>query len=277
SRYSPRSKVQRLPIEPVSQASAEQRMGRCGRIGPGVCVRLYGEEDFAQRPAYTDPEILRTNLASVILQMKAFGLGDVESFPFIDPPDLRQVRDGYQTLLEIGALDEHRRLTQTGRILARMPIDPKLSRMVMAAERENCLEEMIVIAAALSIQDPRERPLEKQKQADEAHSIWRAGGSDFLTLLNLWSWFRTTQRERSRTKLRQACSEHFVNYLRMLEWQDVQRQLREVVAGLGWRLNREPATAEQVHRAVIPGLLANVGRKGDGNEYEGVRGRRFYL
>ena len=277
SRYSPRSKVQRLPIEPVSQASAEQRMGRCGRIGPGVCVRLYGEQDFAQRPAYTDPEILRTNLASVILQMKAFGLGDVESFPFIDPPDLRQVRDGYQTLLEIGALDEHRRLTQTGRILARMPIDPKLSRMVMAAERENCLEEMIVIAAALSIQDPRERPMEKQKQADEAHSIWRAGGSDFLTLLNLWTWFRTAQRERSRTKLRQLCAGHFLNYLRMLEWQDVQRQLREVVAGLGWKLNREPATAEQVHRAVIPGLLANVGRKGEGNEYEGLRGRKFYL
>ena len=277
SRYSPRSKVQRLPIEPVSQASAQQRAGRCGRIAPGVAVRLYSEEDFNGRPAFTDPEILRTNLASVILQMKAFGLGDVESFPFIDPPDLRQVRDGYQTLLEIGALTEHRQLTHTGRVLARMPIDPKLGRMVMAAERENCLEEMIIIASALSIQDPRERPMEKQKEADAAHAIWRAGGSDFLTLLNLWTWFKQVQRERSRTKLRQACGKHFLNYLRMLEWQDVQRQLREVTAGLGWKLNREPATAEQVHRAVIPGLLANVGRKGEGNEYEGVRGRKFFL
>ena len=277
SRYSPRSKVQRLPIEPISQASAEQRMGRCGRIGPGVCIRLYSERDFAERTQYTDPEILRTNLASVILQMKAFGLGDVESFGFIDPPDLRQVRDGYQTLLEIGALDQHRRLTETGRVLARMPIDPKLGRMVMAANRENCLEEMIIIAAGLSIQDPRERPMEKQKEADTAHATWRAGGSDFLTLLNLWAWFRKIQSERSRTKLRKACSEHFLNYLRMLEWQDVQRQLREICATLGWRLNREPATGEQVHRAVLPGLLGNVGRKGEGNEYEGVRGRRFWL
>ena len=277
SRYSPKSKVQRLPIEDISKASADQRKGRCGRVAPGVCVRLYAEDDFEQRPAYTDPEILRTNLASVILQMKAFGLGDVEAFPFIDPPDLRQVRDGYQTLIEIGALNEHRQLTETGRLLARMPIDPKLSRMVLAAEKENCLEEMIVIASALSIQDPRERPMDKQKEADEAHVIWKAGGSDFLTLLNLWSWYRKTARERSRSKLRQACGTHFLSYLRMLEWQDVQRQLREVVAGFGWRLNGEPANGEQVHRAVLPGLLANVGHKGDANEYEGVRGRKFFL
>ena len=164
--------MQRLPIEDISKASADQRKGRCGRVAPGVCVRLYAEDDFEQRPAYTDPEILRTNLASVILQMKAFGLGDVEAFPFIDPPDLRQVRDGYQTLIEIGALNEHRQLTETGRMLARMPIDPKLSRMVLAAEKENCLEEMIVIASALSIQDPRERPMDKAKEADEAHSAF---------------------------------------------------------------------------------------------------------
>ena len=277
SRYSPRSKVQRLPIEAVSRASAEQRKGRCGRVAPGVCVRLYSEEDYESRPQFTDPEILRTNLASVILQMKAFGLGDVESFPFIDPPDLRQVRDGYQTLIEIGALNEHRQLTETGRLLARMPIDPKLSRMVLAAEKENCLEEMIVIASALSIQDPRERPMDKQKEADEAHAIWKAGGSDVLTLLNLWSWFRQVQRERSRSKLRAACGSHFLSYLRMLEWGDVQRQLREVVAGFGWKLSSEPANGEQVHRAVLPGLLANVGKKGDANEYEGVRGRKFFL
>ena len=277
SRYSPKSKVQRLPIEAVSKASAEQRKGRCGRVAPGVCIRLYGESDFEQRPAFTDPEILRTNLASVILQMKAFALGDVESFPFIDPPDLRQVRDGYQTLIEIGALNEHRQLTETGRMLARMPIDPKLSRMILAAEKENCLEEMIVIASALSIQDPRERPMDKAKEADEAHAIWKAGGSDVLTLLNLWTWYRKTAREKSRSKLRQACGTHFLSYLRMLEWQDVQRQLREVVASFGWRLNSEPANGEQVHRAVLPGLLANVGHKGDANEYDGVRGRKFFL
>lgn len=277
SRYSPRSKVQRLPIEPVSQASAEQRKGRCGRVAPGVCIRLYSERDFEQRPIYTDPEIQRTNLAAVILQMSAFELGAVETFPFIDPPDLRQVRDGYLTLQEIGALDEHKRLTSVGRILARMPVDPKLSRMVMAAEKENCLEEMVIIAAALSIQDPRERPMDKAKEADEAHAIWRAGGSDFLTLLNVWRWFKTIQRERSRSKLRQACREHFINYMRMLEWGDVQRQLREAVASLGCKLNREPAQGDQVHRAVLPGLLSNVGRKGEGNEYDGVRGRKFFV
>ena len=173
SRYSPRSKVQRLPIEPVSRASADQRKGRCGRVAPGVCVRLFGESDFEQRPEFTDPEIQRTNLAAVILQMQAFGLGAVETFPFIDPPDLRQVRDGYQTLQEIGAIDEHRRLTEIGRVLARLPIDPKLGRMVLAAEREDCLDEMIVIAAGLSIQDPRERPTDKRGEADEAHAIWK--------------------------------------------------------------------------------------------------------
>jgi ATP-dependent helicase HrpA len=295
SRYSTRSKVQRLPIEPVSRASANQRAGRCGRVAPGVCVRLYDEADYDARPEFTDPEIQRTNLAAVILQMAAFGLGAVESFPFIDPPDLRQVRDGYQTLQEIGAIDEHKRLTEIGRVLARLPIDPKLGRMVMAAEQEDCLEEMIIIAAGLSIQDPRERPVEKQKQADEAHAIWKAGGSDFLTLVNLWRWYHTARRERSRNKLRQLCREHYVNYLRMMEWGDLQRQLRESVAGLAstattrqqhapsspssrrWQLNRQPASGEQVHRAVLPGLLGNVGRKGDANEYAGVRGRKFFL
>ena len=232
SRYSPRSKVQRLPIEPVSQASADQRKGRCGRLGPGLCVRLYGETDFEQRPAFTDPEIQRTNLAAVILQMEAFGLGAVESFPFIDPPDPRQVRDGYQTLQEIGALDEHKRLTDVGRVLSRMPIDPKLARMVLAAADEDCLDEMVIIATGLSIQDPRERPMEKAKEADEAHLIWKAGGSDFLTLVNLWRWYAKERRERSRNKLRQECKSRYLNYLRMMEWGDVQRQLRESVANL---------------------------------------------
>ena len=261
SRYSPRSKVQRLPIEPVSQASADQRKGRCGRLGPGVCVRLYAESDFEQRPEFTDPEIQRTNLAAVILQMEAFGLGAVESFPFIDPPDPRQVRDGYQTLQEIGALDEHKRLTDVGRVLSRMPIDPKLARMVLAAAAEDCLDEMVIIAAGLSIQDPRERPMEKAKEADEAHLIWKAGGSDFLTLVNLWRWYARERRERSRNKLRQECKSRYLNYLRMMEWGDVQRQLREAVAGLAssaaTRHDREGVRSPQA----MPGTATRHDRK----------------
>ncbi len=294
SRYSARSKVQRLPIEAISQASSDQRKGRCGRLGDGVCIRLFDEPDFASRPEFTDPEITRTNLAAVILQMSAFGLGAVEQFPFIDPPDPRQVRDGYQTLQEIGGLDEHRRLTTVGRQLARLPVDPKFGRMILAAAEEDCLDEMIIIAAGLSVQDPRERPMDKRKEADDAHADWKAGGSDLLTLVNLWRWYVKERRELSRNKLKQVCKARYVNYLRMMEWGDVQRQLREAVAGLGssgqsrsrqeagptpgnWKLNRDPASAEQVHRAVLPGLLGNVGHKGEANEYDGVRGRKFFV
>ncbi len=297
SRYSARSKVQRLPIEAISRASADQRKGRCGRVAPGVCVRLYDEPEFEQRPEFTDPEIQRTNLAAVILQMSAFGLGAVESFPFIDPPDPRQVRDGYQTLQEIGGLDEHRRLTDVGRLLARMPVDPKLARMILAAAEEDCLDEMIIIAAGLSIQDPRERPMEKAKEADTAHAEWKAGGSDLLTLVNLWRWYVKERRELSRNKLKQTCKSRYLNYLRMMEWGDVQRQLREAVASVAsqnrpaakatsdgrdsgsgaFKLNRQPASADQVHRAILPGLLGNVGHKGDANEYDGVRGRKFFI
>ena len=207
SRYSTRNRLQRLPIEPVSQASADQRKGRCGRVSEGVCVRLYSEEDFEKRPRYTDPEILRTNLASVILQMKAFKLGDVEDFPFLDPPDYRQVRDGYQTLFEINAIDANNDLTDAGRILARLPVDPRLGRMLMAAKDENCLEELLALAAALSLQDPRERPMDKRHEADDAHAQFREAGSDFLALLNLWRFWRDTLRQLSQSQARKRCKQ----------------------------------------------------------------------
>ena len=277
SRYSTRNRLQRLPIEPVSQASADQRKGRCGRVSEGVCIRLYSEEDFEKRPRYTDPEILRTNLASVILQMKAFKLGDVEDFPFLDPPDYRQVRDGYQTLFEINAIDANNDLTDAGRILARLPIDPRLGRMLMAAKDENCLEELLALAAALSIQDPRERPMDKRHEADEAHAQFRESGSDFLALLNLWRFWRDTLRQLSQSQARKRCKQLYLSYTRMREWADIHRQLIEYVATFDWRLNREPATYDAVHRALLTGLLANVGRKIDQVEYQGVRGRRFYI
>ena len=277
SRYSTRNRLQRLPIEPVSQASADQRKGRCGRVSEGVCIRLYSEEDFEKRPRYTDPEILRTNLASVILQMKAFKLGDVEDFPFLDPPDYRQVRDGYQTLFEINAIDANNDLTDAGRILARLPVDPRLGRMLMAAKEENCLEELLALAAALSIQDPRERPMDKRHEADDAHAQFREAGSDFLALLNLWRFWRDTLRQLSQSQARKRCKQLYLSYTRMREWADIHRQLIEYVAGFDWRLNREPAAYDAVHRALLTGLLANVGRKIDQVEYQGVRGRRFFI
>jgi ATP-dependent helicase HrpA len=220
SRYAPRSKVQRLPIEPISQASANQRAGRCGRVGPGVCVRLYAEEDFVSRPAFTEPEILRTNLAAVILQMKALRLGAVEEFPFLEKPHARLIADGYQTLLELGAVDKEQRLTALGADLARLPLDPRIARMILAGQAEGVQEEVLVIAAALSVQDPRERPLEKQQAAD----------ADFLSCLKLWNWWRRAQKEMGSGKLRRACAERFLSYVRMREWADVHRQLEETLA-----------------------------------------------
>ncbi len=230
SRYAPRSKVQRLPIEPISQASANQRAGRCGRVGPGVCVRLYAEEDFLSRPAFTEPEILRTNLAAVILQMKALRLGAVEDFPFLEKPNGRLIADGYQTLLELGAVDKEQRLTALGADLARLPLDPRIARMILAGQAEGVQEEVLVIAAALSVQDPRERPLEKKAAADAAHEAFRDEDSDFLAHLKLWSWWRQAQKEMGSGKLRRACAERFLSYVRMREWADVHRQLEEVMA-----------------------------------------------
>jgi len=275
SRYSPRNKVQRLPIEPISQASANQRKGRCGRIGPGVCVRLYSEEDFENRPAFTEPEILRTNLANVILQMKAQRLGEIQSFPFVEPPDYRQVKDGYQTLHELGAVDESNQLTQTGSDIAKLPVDPRIARMVLEATHEHCLTEVLIIAAALSVQDPRERPLDQQQAADEAHRQWKDEKSDFLSLVTLWRFFHEQSDKLSHSKLRKACKQNFLSYVRMREWRDVYQQLHAQASDFGLRFNERPARYDEVHRALLSGLLANVGTKSDTHEYEGPRGIKF--
>ncbi len=230
SRYSPKTKVQRLPIEKVSQASAEQRKGRCGRVAPGVCVRLYSEADFAERPAFTEPEIRRTNLAAVILQMTALRLGDVVDFPFLDPPDVRQIRDGYTTLVELGAVTNEHALTDTGRKMARIPADPRISRMVLQALEEDVLDEVLVIAAGLSVQDPRDRPQEMAQAADQAHAVFRDNSSDFMTYLKMWEVFAERSRALGSSKLRKWCRDHFLSYSRMREWQEVHRQLRAVAA-----------------------------------------------
>ncbi|MBF9128811.1 ATP-dependent RNA helicase HrpA, partial [Plantactinospora sp. S1510] len=241
SRYSHRLKVQRLPIEPVSQASANQRKGRCGRTSDGICVRLYDEPDFLGRPEFTDPEILRTNLASVILQMTAIGLGDIAAFPFIDPPDRRNVADGVALLQELGALEATtgnesvRRLTPLGRQLAQLPVDPRLARMVLEGERNGCATEVMVIAAALSIQDPRERPADKQAQADQAHARFTDKESDFAALLNLWRYLKDQQKELSSSAFRRMCKAEYLNYLRVREWQDINSQLRQVLRGMAAR------------------------------------------
>ena len=233
SRYSPRSQVQRLPVERVSRASAEQRKGRCGRVSEGVCVRLYSEDDFNSRPEFTEPEILRTNLAAVILQMMSLRLGAVQDFPFLEPPDYRQVRDGYQTLHELGAIDENNQITPMGHDLSRLPTDPRIARMVLAARDEDCLDEVLIIAAALSVQDPRERPLDRQDVADAAHAKFKDERSDFLGFVKLWNSFHEQAEHLSGSKLRKWCKEHFLSYVRMREWKDVHQQLHQVVSEMG--------------------------------------------
>ncbi|GAA3345919.1 ATP-dependent RNA helicase HrpA [Amorphoplanes nipponensis] len=279
SRYSSRLKVQRLPIEAVSQASANQRKGRCGRTSDGICIRLYSEEDFEGRPAFTEPEILRTNLASVILQMTALGLGDLAAFPFIDPPDKRNVTDGVKLLEELGAL-AGRKLTPLGRQLAQLPVDPRLARMVIEADKQDCLAEVMVITAALSIQDPRERPADKQQQADEKHARFADKESDFFSYLNLWNYLREQQRELSGNQFRRLCRAEFLNYLRVREWQDIYSQLRQVARTLGLTLHErdELAGAQAVHTAMLAGLLSHIGLKDtDKREYLGARGAKFAI
>ncbi|MBO0829708.1 MAG: ATP-dependent RNA helicase HrpA, partial [Streptosporangiales bacterium] len=285
SRYSNRTKVQRLPIEPVSQASANQRKGRCGRVADGICIRLYSEEDFDSRPGFTDPEILRTSLASVILQMNAAGLGDLAAFPFIDPPDKRAVTAGVQLLEELGALaaagkGSGHRLTRLGRTLARLPVDPRLARMVVEADRNGCVREVLVIAAALAIQDPRERPTDRAQAADQSHRRFADESSDFLSLLNLWNYLRERQRELSSNQFRRMCRNEFLNYLRVREWQDVEGQLRQIAKGLGVKAARGSAEidARRVHESLLAGLLSHVGfRDSEKHEYLGARGTRFAL
>ena len=278
SRYSARSKLQRLPIEKVSQASAQQRSGRCGRIGPGICIRLYSLEDFDRRAPYTEPEILRTNLAAVILQMKALGLGEIARFPFIEPPDDRAVRDGTKTLQDINALDGQGRLTEIGRRLSKFPLDPRLGRMLLAAADEHCLAEVSVIVAALSVQDPRERPADQAGVADQRHARFRDEQSDFLAFLKLWNDHEKQKKHLSNSKLRAYCRENFLSYIRMREWQDIQHQIMQVVKGeLGFRVNEVPAEYGEIHRALLTGLLANVGFKQEQNEYMGARGLKFQI
>jgi ATP-dependent helicase HrpA len=309
SRYSHRTKVQRLPIEPVSQASANQRAGRCGRVGPGVCVRLYTEEDFLNRPRFTEPEILRTNLASVILQMSALGLGEPEAFPFMEPPDSRFISDGYRVLQELGAVDELRDITAIGRKLARLPVDPRIGRMLLAAEREGCVPEMLTIASALAVQDPRERPMDAQQKADQAHARFLDERSDFIAFLKLWDYYREQARHLSQNKLRKQCKEEFLSYVRLREWHEIHGQLAGLAEEMGFHHTktdhrsekpspREPLPEgaekeapeydyDRIHRAVLTGFLSQVAlkeepaegekRRRDANEYVGARNLKLHL
>ncbi|MCA4018307.1 ATP-dependent RNA helicase HrpA [Vibrio vulnificus] len=283
SRYSYRTKVQRLPIEPVSQASANQRKGRCGRVQEGICIRLYSEDDFNSRPEFTDPEILRTNLASVILQMTALGLGDIEAFPFVEAPDKRNILDGVRLLEELGAInsnakDPKKRLTAVGKQLARLPIDPRLARMVLEAPRFGCLKEVMIIAAALSIQDPRERPSDKQQSADDKHRRFYHEDSDFLTFVNVWNHIQKQQKALSGNQFRRQCKDDYLNYLRVREWQDVYFQIHQSMREMEFKLNSEPGSYDAVHSAILTGLLSHIGMKDqEKNEYHGARNARFHI
>jgi len=286
SRYSTRLKVQRLPIEPISQASANQRKGRCGRTSDGICIRLYTEDDFDARPEFTDPEILRTNLASVILQMTALDLphdnpGDIGAFPFLDPPDRRQISDGVALLHELGAFDPaepdpRKRLTTAGRTLSQLPVDPRLARMILEADRNGCLDEVLVIAAALAIQDPRERPAEHQQAADCLHRRFADPTSDFLALLNLWRYLGEQQRELSSSRFRKLCHREFLHHLRVREWQDLHGQLRQAARGAGMDRSSTPDDHQRIHTSLLAGLLSHIGlQTGDKNDYQGARGAQF--
>ncbi|MEV6714537.1 ATP-dependent RNA helicase HrpA [Lentzea sp. NPDC051208] len=262
SRYSHRLKVQRLPIEPISQASANQRKGRCGRVSEGICIRLYSEEDFEARPEFTDAEILRTNLASVILQMTNIGLGDIARFPFIDPPDSRNINDGIGLLQELGAINAaEKKLTPTGRKLAALPVDPRLGRMVLEADTTGCLKEVMIIAAALSIQDPRERPADQQEAATQQHARFVDSESDFTTFLNLWQYLKEQQKELSGNQFRKRCKAEFLNYLRVREWQDIYLQLRQAAKQIGMHVNDQPGDPRNIHIALLSGLLSHIGVK----------------
>jgi ATP-dependent helicase HrpA len=280
SRYSYRTKVQRLPIEPISQASANQRQGRCGRVEAGVCLRLYSEADFLQRPEYTDPEIRRTNLASVVLQMLTLGLGDVERFPFIDPPDARLVRDGYKLLEELGAVSHGGKLTGTGKRMARLPVDPRLARMVLAAQEQHCLPEILVIASALAIQDPRERPAEKQQPSDQMHARFRHPRSDFMAWLNLWRYYEEQRQALSQNQLRKLCQREYLSYLRMREWRDIHTQLSIACRQQGMRPHAELPGEENyrgIHISLLSGLLGNIAQLHEGREYLGSRNRKLFI
>ena len=281
SRYSYRTKVQRLPIEPISQASANQRKGRCGRTSDGICIRLYDEKDFLSRPEFTDPEILRTNLASVILQMTSLGLGNIAAFPFVEAPDSRYIRDGIRLLEELGAIyiKHHQyHLTETGKILAQLPIDPRLARMLVEARRLGCTKEIMIITAALSIQDPRERPFDKQQASDEKHRRFADKESDFLSLINLWNYIKEQQELLSGNQFRRLCQKEFLNYLRIREWQDIYTQIRQTIKQLAFPINSKAADYISLHTSLLSGLLSHIGMKEiEKREYIGARNIKFAI
>jgi ATP-dependent RNA helicase HrpA len=277
SRYSYRTKIQRLPIEAISQASANQRKGRCGRVSEGVCIRLYDQDDFEQRPEFTDPEIQRTNLASVILQMLSMRIGEVERFPFVDPPDRRMIGDGFKLLEELGAVDDQRRLTSIGRALGRFPIDPRLSRQLIAAQKLGSLREVLIIVSALSIQDPRERPAEKRQASDEKHRRFWEKESDFLTWVNLWEYYEQQRQALSQSQLRKLCQREYLAFMRMREWRDIHRQLRITCKELGFKENDQSADFESVHRALLAGLLSHTANLNEEREYLGARNRKLRI
>ncbi|HTN34467.1 MAG TPA: ATP-dependent RNA helicase HrpA [Marinobacter sp.] len=277
SRYSVRSKIQRLPIEPVSQASANQRAGRCGRVAPGICFRLYDEADFINRPEYTDPEILRTNLASVILQMATSGLGEIRHFPFLEAPDRRQINDGYKLLEELGAVDGKRRVTRLGRTMARLPLDPRLARMLVTSADHGSLTETLIIIAGLSVQDPRERPQDKQQAADQAHAPFNDKESDFVTLLNIWNFYEEQRQELSQNQMKKVCQKHFLSWMRMREWRDTHRQLRLICKEQKLNSNQDAANYEALHKAILAGLLGQVAVKVENKEYLATRNRKVLI
>ena len=279
NRYSIRQKVEQLHIEKISRAAANQRMGRCGRVMSGVCIRLYDEEDFLQRAEYTDPEIFRVSLATVILRMSALELGEVDEFPFIEPPTPRMIADGYQLLAELNAINEARQLTPLGHELAKLPLDPKIARLLLAGRQYHCLTEILVIASALSVQDPRERPLDRQEAADAAHKRFADERSDFLAYLKIWAWFEQALAEKKSNRLlAEECRRNFLSPLRLREWRELHQQLHAQVAEMGMRGNEQPATYEQIHKALLCGLLGNIGMKSlESNEYLGARGIKFFI
>ncbi len=277
SRYSVRSKVQRLPIEKVSQASANQRMGRCGRVAPGVCIRLYSEEDFQMRAEFTEPEILRTNLASVILQMASMKLGRIDQFPFVEAPDSKFINDGYRTLQELAALDEERQLTPLGKRLARLPIDPRLGRMLLASADEGCVSEVLTVVSALSVQDPRERPFDKRQAADEQHAEFNHESSDFMAWLNLWNFVTVQKEALSNSQFRKMCRQRYLSALRIIEWIDVRRQLERLCKELNLKQSSGEAPQDNIHRALLSGLLANVAIKTEKQGYLGTRNRHLNI
>jgi ATP-dependent helicase HrpA len=277
SRYSYRSKVQRLPVEAISQASANQRAGRCGRVAAGVCVRLYSEDDFTQRPAFTDAEIRRTNLAAVILQMLNLKLGNIADFPFIDPPDSRFISDGFKLLEELGAVTTRRQMTSLGKKLSQLPVDPRIGRMIIEAEKQGALKETLIVASALSSQDARERPLDKQQAADEKHKQFVDDQSDFVTMLNLWNQYEEQRQELSQNQLRKYCQQNFLSFMRMREWRDVHRQLHLAAKQLGMKENKVKAEYKELHVSLLSGLLSHIGFKQENKEFLGARNRRFNI